>query len=159
MATGEGGNVENDKAAVVETEAERQLSGVELKKECLSYARQHFQGKVFTNKATSREIRVSGEGLGEWKMKSKTREQVLSIKILDKLLENAAFDHDAPDEKGRPNIENFSYFTQQCMVNGTPYTAIITIKKAKPYGDKYYHHYLENIKIKPHSGTAPTLTG
>jgi hypothetical protein len=42
MATGEGGNVDDDKATVMETEAERQLSGVDLKKECLSYARQHF---------------------------------------------------------------------------------------------------------------------
>jgi hypothetical protein len=140
----------------METEEERHLSGAELKKECLSYAREHFQGKFFANKATSREIKVSSEGLGEWKMKSKTREQVLSIKILDKLLENAAFDHDALDEKGRPNVENFSYFTQQCMANGTPYMAVITIKKTKPYGDKYYHHYLEDIKIKPYSGTAPT---
>jgi hypothetical protein len=148
--------VDDLKAAVMETAEERQLSGAELKKECLNYARQHFQGKVFINKATSREIKVSGEGLGEWKMKSKTREQVLSIKILDKLLENAAFDHDAPDEKGRLNIENFSYFTQHCVVNEIPYMAIITIKKTKPYGDKYYHHYLENIKIKPYSGTAPT---
>jgi hypothetical protein len=149
--------VDGDTAAVRETEEERQLSGVELKRDCLTYARQHFQGKFFTNKATGREIKVSGEGLGEWKMKSKTREQVLSIKILDKLLENAAFDHDAPDEKGRPNVEFFSYFTQPCIVNGISYMAVITIKKTKPYGDKYYHHYLEAIKIKPYSGTAPTL--
>ncbi|MDR2028566.1 MAG: hypothetical protein LBP93_03400 [Treponema sp.] len=144
---------------IIETDAERILSIAALKKQCLSYARQTFQGKLFTNKATGREIKVSGEGLGEWKMKSKTREQVLSIKILDRLLENAAFDHDAPDEKGRLNIETFSYFTQQCVINGTPFTAIITIKRTKPYGDKYYHHYLEDIKIKPCSGTAPTLTG
>jgi hypothetical protein len=144
---------------VIETTAEKRLSIAELKKECLIYARQRFQGRVFTNKATCREIKVSGEGLGEWKMKSKTREQVLSIKILDGLLENAVFDHDAPDEKGRINIENFSYFTQQCVVNGTPFTAIITIKRTKPYGDKYYHHYLEDIKIEPYSGIAPTIAG
>jgi hypothetical protein len=151
-----GGKADEDRATVMETEEERQLSGVELKKECLAYARQHFQGKIFTNKATNREIKVSSEGLGEWKMKSKTREQVLSIKSLDQLLENGAFDHDAPDEKGRPNVEIFSYFTQQCIINETPYMAVITIKKTKPYGDKYYHHYLEGIKIKPYSGTAPT---
>jgi hypothetical protein len=37
--------------------------------------------------------------------------------------------------------------------------AIITVKKTKPYGDKYYHHYLDDIKIEPRSGTAPTLAG
>jgi hypothetical protein len=150
---------ETIQSTIIETGIERELSNDELRKECLIYAREHFQGKVFTNKGTGRGIKVSGEGLGEWKMKSKTREQMLSIKILDKLLENATFDHDAPDEKGRLNIENFSYFTQRCVVNGTPFTAIITIKRTKLYGDKYYHHYLDDIKIEPYSGTAPTLTG
>jgi hypothetical protein len=159
VAAKEENSVENGDNTVLETDVEKALSDLELKKECLNYARQHFQGKIFTNKMTGREIKVSGEGLGEWKMKSKTREQVLSIKILDKLLENAAFDHDAPDEKGRANIDFFSYFTQQCALNGVPYMAIITIKKTKPCGDKYYHHYLEGIKIKPYSGTAPTLAG
>jgi len=92
-------------------------------------------------------------------MKSKTREQVLSIKILDRMLENAVFDHDAPDEKARPNVETFSYFYYQCTINDVPFKAIITTKRTKPYGDKYYHHYLENIKIEPYSGTAPTFTG
>jgi hypothetical protein len=92
-------------------------------------------------------------------MKSKTREQILSIKILDKLLENSIFDHDAPDEKGRPDIEFFSYFKLLCVINGKPFQAIITVKRTKLYGDKYYHHYLENIKIEPSSGTAPTISG
>jgi hypothetical protein len=149
----------NKMNTVNETDEEKLLPDADLKRECFSYARRHFQGKFFTNKETGREIKVSGDGLGEWKMKSKTRDQILSIKILDQLLENAAFDHDAPDEKGRPNIKNFSYFTRPCVVNGTPYTATITIKRTIPYADKYYHHFLGNIKIEPRSGTAPTLAG
>jgi hypothetical protein len=145
--------------AIVETDTERDLSFDELRRECLNYAQRNFQGKTFINKATGREIQVSRQGIGEWKMKSKTREQVLSIKILDQLLEDAAFDHDAPDEKGRLNVDSFSYFKRLCVVNGTPFQAIITVKTTKDYGDRYYHHYLENIKIRPHSGTAPTLTG
>jgi hypothetical protein len=151
--------VEDEAANVDETDEEKQLSDVELRKKCFDYVRQHFQGKEFTNRATGRKIAVSREGIGEWKMKSKTREQVLSIKILDKLLENAAHDHDAPDKQGRSNIEKFSYFKQLCAINGTPFTAIISIKKTLPYGDKYYHHYLEDTKIEPRSGTAPTCTG
>jgi len=146
-------------STIIETDAERNLSFDELRRECLSFVQQQFQGKTFINKDTYREIQVSRQGIGEWKMKSKTREQVLSIKILDQLLENAVFDHDAADEKGKPNIEFFSYFNHLCMINGTLFKAIITVKRTKTYGDKYYHHYLEDIKIEPCSGTAPTLTG
>jgi len=150
---------DNERNSIVETNAERDLSFDALRRECLNYAQRNFQGKTFTNKATGREIQVSRQGIGEWKMKSKTREQVLSIKILDQLLEDAIFDHDAPDEKGRLNVDSFSYFKRLCAINGTPFQAIITVKMTKGYGDKYYHHYLENIKIEPRSGTAPTLTG
>jgi hypothetical protein len=151
--------IEKPQSIIIETDAERKLSLNDLRKERLHYVQEHFQGKMFTNKSTGREIKVSREGIGEWKMKSKTREQVVSIKILDRLLEDSTLDHDSPDEKGRQNIENFSYFTRRCMVNETPYMAIITVKKTRPYGDKYYHHYLDDIKIEPRSGTAPTLAG
>jgi len=144
---------------IFETDAEHDLSINELRRMCLIYAQQNFQGKSFTNKDTGRVIQVSHQGLGEWKMKSKTREQILSIKILDKLLENSLFDHNAQDEKGRFDIEVFSYLKLLCVINSNPYQAIITVKRSKLYGDKYYHHYLENIKIEPYSGTAPTLSG
>jgi len=150
--------VKERQSTIVETDAERNLSFDELRKECLNFVQQQFQGKTFTNKATGREIHVSRQGIGEWKMKSKTREQVLSIKILDQLLEDAVFDHDAADEKKRLNVDSFSYFNCLCVINGTPFHAIITVKRTKDYGDKYYHHYLEGIKIEPCSGTAPTLT-
>ena len=109
-------------------------------------ARQQFQGKKFTNIGTGREIIVSKDGLGEWKSKSKSREQVLSIKILDKLLENGVFDHDAEDKYHRKNIEKVSYFHSSCEISGARYNAIITVMKIKNYGDKYYHHYLEEKK-------------
>ena len=150
-------NIETDiEHTIVETNEEVVLPINELRKVCLSFAQQNFQGKTFMNKETGKDIHVSRQGLGEWKMKSKTREQLLSIKILDKMLENASFDHDAPDEKGRPNIELFSYYNYYCVINGTAFQAIITVKKTATYGDKYYHHFLKNIKIKPCSGTAPT---
>ena len=150
--------MEDRQNAIVETYLERALSFDELRGECLSLAQRNFQGKTFTNKATGRVIRVSRQGLGEWKMKSKTREQILSIKILDVMLENAAFDHDAPDEKERLNIENFSYFNYLCVINGLAFKAIITVKRTQDYSDIYYHHYLEDKKIEPRSGTAPILT-
>ncbi|MDR0475414.1 MAG: hypothetical protein LBH43_17295 [Treponema sp.] len=137
---------------IIETEHEKCLSIYDLKKECFGYAREHFQGKTFTNKDTGREIIVSKDGLGEWKSKSKTHDQILSIKILDKLLENGIFDHDMEDKKDRKNIEKISYFHSSCMIGNNRYNAVITIRKIKNYGDKYYHHYLEDIKIEPCSG-------
>jgi hypothetical protein len=129
-----------------ETNTEHELNEFDLKRKCYDYARQAFQGKKFINKETGREIIVSKDGLGEWKSKSKSREQMLSVKILGRLLETASYMHDAQDKKGRKNIENLSYFAKNCKINGTEYKAVITIKKIKNYGDKYYHHYLENIK-------------
>jgi hypothetical protein len=105
-----------------------------------------------TNKETSREVIVSKDGLGEWKTKTKSRDQTLSIKILNSLLENAAFSHSEPDKLNRKNIKGISYFDCKCNINGQDYNAIITIRDIKNYGYKYYHHYLDDIKIEPYSG-------
>ena len=88
-------------------------------------------------------------------MKSKSREQIISMKVLDQLLENSTFSNDAPDLKGRADIEFFSYFNCLCEVNRTLFKAIITVKQTKDHGEKYYHHYLKDTKIEPYSGTAP----
>jgi len=137
---------------IIETDHEKSLPLHDLKGECLAYAREQFQGKKFINRATGREIIVSKDGLGEWKSKSKSREQVLSVKILDKLLENAIFDHDMDDKLGRKNIEKILYFHSLCVIGNNKYNAVITIRMIKNYGEKYYHHYLEDSKIEPRSG-------
>ena len=137
---------------VFETDTEKGLNDIELKKECYCYARHAFQGKRFLNKETGRAIIVSKDGLGEWKSKSKSRDQILSIKILDTLLENAVYTHSATDKAGRKNIEHIAYFNRTCTINGKVYNTVITVRRIKNYGDKYYHHYLENIKIEPRSG-------
>jgi hypothetical protein len=137
--------------SIKETEAEKALPDRELKAACLTFARANFQGRIFTNQETGRPIIVSSDGIGEWRNKTKSREQILSIKILDKLLENGHFDHDAPDEAGRPEIEGFSYYKTLCIINNTPFNAIISIRRVKNYGDKYYHHYLEDVQFTPSS--------
>jgi len=78
--------------------------------------------------------------------------KALSIKMLDSLLEDGIFDHDADDKHARKNIEKISYFNSPCVINNKEYNAVITVRKIKNYGDKYYHHYLEDIKIEPCSG-------
>jgi hypothetical protein len=145
-------NLNDVKNKINETDTEKNLPDQELKKVCFEYARNEFQGKKFTNHDTGREIIVSKDGIGEWKTKSKSREQTLSIKILDKLLENSLHTHDVSDKQNRKNIEKISYFSGICIINDKEYNAIITIRRIKNYGDKYYHHYLEDIKIEPRSG-------
>ena len=130
------------KNKIEETDHEKTLSTHDLKRDCYIYAREHFQGKMFTNITTGQNIIISKDGLGEWKSKTKSREQILSVKILGTLLENAIFDHDAKDNQSRKNIEKISYYHSACEINNKKYNAVITIRKIKNYGEKYYHHYL-----------------
>jgi len=103
---------------------------------------------------------VSKDGLGEWRSKSKSREQVLSIKILDELLENGIFVRGAMDKYDRKNVETIFYFYSDCTINSQEYKAVLTIKRIKNYGDKYYHHYLQDKKTEPCSGlTRPAENG
>jgi hypothetical protein len=138
---------------IEETDKEKAMPDKELKDSCYEFARNNFQGKFFKNAETGSDIIVSKDGLGEWKSKSKSREQILSIKILDKLLESGKLNHEAPDKQGRKNIEKIIYLNSVCLINGMEYNVIITVRRIKNYGDKYYHHYLEDINIGPHSGT------
>jgi hypothetical protein len=142
----------NTLPTLVESTDEKSMTNKDLKTACFSYARTAFQGRKFFNASTGTDIIVSKDGLGEWQSKSKSREQILSVKILDKLLENGIFDHDAPDKLGRKNIEKIIYLNSPCSIDGTDYNTIITIRRIKNYGDKYYHHYLEDINVGPYSG-------
>jgi hypothetical protein len=143
---------QEDRNIIDETNTEKDLSDHELKKECFGYARQHFQGKKYLNVATGRIILVSRDGLDEWYNKTKSREQALSIKILDDLLESSNLAKSDVDRKGREDIQGVDYFSRYCVVNGKPYEARITVRTTKEQGTKYYHHYLADIKIEPHSG-------
>ena len=138
--------------SIAETDREKELSDRELKKECFRYARENFQGKFFTNFDTGRNILVSRDGLDEWYNKTKSRDQSLSIKILNKLLENGKIIDRSNDKYKRQYVEGFIYLSASCTVNNTGYNAVITVKQTKEKPDKFYHYYLQNIKIEPHSG-------
>jgi hypothetical protein len=145
-------SAENDEITLTETAVEKAMSDFDLKRACYFYAKNHFQGKIFVNKDTGKKISVSRNGIGEWRSKSKSREQILSIKILGKLLENAKFDHDADDKAARLDIEKVFYFKCHCGINERKNEAVITVRHIRNEGDKYYHHYLEDIKTEPRSG-------
>jgi hypothetical protein len=138
--------------SIIETDHEKGLSNKELKKECFLYARKKFQGKFFKNTDIGRDILVSRNGLDEWYNKTKSRDQALSIKGLDKLLENGKFINRSDDNYKRQYVEGFIYLSASCTVNGTDYNAVITVKQTKGNPDKFYHYYLQGIKIEPRSG-------
>ena len=124
------------------------LSIRELKNLNFSWALKYLRGKSFINKSVNKAITVSRDGLGEWKTVTKSWEQTASIKIFDKLLENAVFWKQEPPKNNDPNIEKVLYFLQDCRINGKMYTAVITVKvyKSNNY-HKYYHHYLDDFMM------------
>jgi len=113
------------------------------------YAREKFQGKLFKNTDTDRDILVSRDGLDEWFNKTKSRDQALSIKRLDGLLESGKMIDQTGDNYKRQYVEGFIYFSASCKVNGTEYNAVISVKQTKGNPDKFYHYYLQGIKIEP----------
>jgi len=130
-----------------ETEEEKSLSIGQLKYSYLMIARQKFQGKVFSNKDTQNPIRVSRDGLMEWWRKSRKREHIISIQILDFFLENGVFIGESPDYKNRPEIEGASQFESACMVNGKSFKVIITIRKGVDDIAKFRYYTLKNVKF------------
>jgi len=88
-----------------ETEEEKKLSDRNLKNKCFDFARQHFQGKKFKNKSIQKDIAVSRDGLSEWKTVTKSRDQAISIKILDSLMKSGTFWKEEPSKHHDPNAE------------------------------------------------------
>ena len=123
------------------------------KTDCFNFARKMFQGKTFKNKNKKVNILVSRTGLNEWFSKTKTYEQSESIRFLDKILEDAIYNHSAKNEHPKQGDENssFDYFDYSLIMNDKKYDVILTVKNVAGQGSIYYHHFLYDIKIKPSS--------
>jgi hypothetical protein len=131
-----------------ETEEEKHLSIGQLKYCYLQIARQRFQGKVFTNKDTKKPIKVSKDGIMEWWRKSRRREHIISVQLLDFFLENGMFIGENPDYLGRKRIESSSQFEGVCKINGKMFRVLITTRKAIYDIDKFRYYTLKDIEIK-----------
>jgi len=131
------------------TEEEKSLSIGQLKYCYLQIAKQRFQGKVFINKDTQNPIKVSRDGIMEWWRKSRRREHIVSVQLLDFFLENGIFIGESPDYKNRPEIEGASLFESVCKVNGKLYTVIITIRKGVDDIAKLRYYTLRNVQLFP----------
>ncbi|UTC46110.1 hypothetical protein E4N72_05820 [Treponema vincentii] len=133
---------------ITETAADKQLDTAALKAKYLAFAKKWFQGNSYHNADTDTDIRVSRDVLDEWQSKTKSREQILSIKALDKLLETAVETNTVADRKGRPEIGSVKYFEAGLTVDDKTYKAYLTVKEIQDTGNKAYHYYLEDVALE-----------
>jgi hypothetical protein len=131
-----------------EAEEEKSLSIGQLKHRYLQLARQKFQGKVFINKDTKEPIKVSKDGIMEWWRKSRRREHIISVQLLDFFLENASFIEESPDYLGRPKIISASHFKSNCKINGKLFNIVLTTRRAIYDTDKLKYFSLKYCGIK-----------
>ena len=132
-----------------ETKEDKSFTIGQLKYRYRQNAKQKFQGRVYTNKDTSRQIRISADGIMEWWRKSRRREHIIAVQLLDYFLENGIFIEENPDYKKRPEIESASLFESACKVNGKYFKVIITVRKGVDDIAKFRYYTLKNIRFIP----------
>ena len=130
-----------------ETEEEKNLSIGQLKYNYLQIARFKFQGKVFINRDTQNPIRVSRDGIMEWWRKSRKREHIISVQLLDFFLETGIFIGENSDYKNRPEIEGARLFESACNINGKSFKVIITIRKGINDIAKFRYYTLHYLQL------------
>jgi len=127
-----------------ETDEEKQLTIAVLKKKYLVFAKNqfvHIPPMVVLNKDTNWSIALSGRVISEWRIKSRTRERILSIQLLDAMIEGAKFIKTVEDAKNTDGIESVSYFENICKINGKPFKINITVKKQKILNRRFAYYY------------------
>ena len=131
-----------------ETEEEKRKSFKDLRKSFIKFARSHFQGNKYYNKAMNEDILVSRDGIDKLEGMLSFREQCIAIQLLDKILINSVVEKYEPDKKNRWNVEGFIYLVYQCRLNDKPYKIYTTIKKTVNNPLKFYGYILIDIKIE-----------
>jgi hypothetical protein len=129
---------------VWETEAEKGLSAGDLKRKYLAIARSRFitnPPQTVVNINTQWVIAMSGRVIGEWRIKSRTRERILAIKLLDTMIEGARLVETVADIKQTKGIESVSYFENYCRINGKLFKTNITVKKQQTIHRRFVYYY------------------
>ena len=135
---------ESPKPEIWETEEEKRLSVVALKKKYIAFARSRFihsPRMTVRNRDTQWLIELSNRVINEWWGKSRTRERVLAIQLLDVMIEGARFLKTVEDSKKTPGIESVSYFENACKINGRPFKINITVKKILDTDRRFVYYY------------------
>ena len=127
-----------------ETEEDKKLSDGDLKYKYVIYARDRFIRNppvVVLNKDKNWPIELSRRVISEWRIKSRTRERILSIQLLDTMIDGAKFLKTVKDTKNTHGIESVSYFENQCSINGNLFKINITVKKQKVPNRMFAYYY------------------
>jgi len=127
-----------------ETEDDKKLSDGNLKHKYFIFARSRFvrnPSAVVINKDTSWPIELSRRVISEWRIKSRTRERILSIQLLDTMIEGAKFLKTVKDTKNTHGIDSVSYLENRCYINGNLYKINITVKKQKSLNRIFAYYY------------------
>jgi len=131
---------------IEETEEDKKLSTFDLKTKYKKILQDNFQGNQYLNKETGFFISVSSDGVRQWVKKSRSRDKIIAIQILDFMLENSKYDRLLiPDRKSRAEIENYKHFHQPVFINGKKYNVILKVVKPFNQPHKFYYISLENI--------------
>ena len=130
-----------------ETEDDKKLSTFDLKTKYKKYLQAHFQGNQYLNIDTGIWIFVSSDSVGQWVKKSRSRDKIIVIQILDFLLENSKNEGlPIPDRKDRAEIEHYKHFLHPVFINGKKYNVILKIVKPLNQPHKFYYCSLENAQ-------------
>jgi len=135
---------EENTPEIWESEEEKGLSTGDLKKRCLALAQNMFvrnPAVVVVNKDKNWPIELSRRVISEWRIKSRTRERILSIRMLDTMIAGARFLKTVEDTKDTAGIESVSYFENQCRINGKLYRINIVVKKQKGLERRFAYYY------------------
>jgi len=135
-----------------ETDEEKLLTLIVLKKKYIVFARSRFirnPPKTILNRSTGWFIEISNRVINEWWGKSRTRERILSIQLIDIMIEGARFLKTVEDTKKTPGIENVSYFENLCKINGRLFKINITVKKMLDKNRRFAYYYAAtNLEAK-----------
>jgi hypothetical protein len=130
-----------------ETEEDKKLSTFDLKTKYRKFLQSHFQGNNYLNKDTGVLIFVSSDAVRQWVTKSRSREKIIVIQILDFLLENSKYEGlPIPDRKERSEIEHYKHFHQPVFINGKKYIAVLKVVKPFNQNHKFYYCSLESVR-------------
>jgi len=127
-----------------ETEEDKKLSTSSLKHKYFAIARNKFNRippVVILNKDKNWLIELSRRVISEWRIKSRTRERIISIISLDTMIEGAKYIQTVKDIKNTFGIENVSYFENQCKINGKLFKINITVKQQKLTNRRFAYYY------------------
>jgi hypothetical protein len=127
-----------------ETGEEKALAIGDLKKKYLYLAHERFVHTppvVVLNKDKNWSIELSGRVIAEWRIKSRTRERIIAIQVLDTMIEGAKFLKTVGDAKNTRGIESVSYFENYCKINGKLFRINITVKQQRIVDRKFVYYY------------------